>query len=72
MLENLKLLLNGEKDITVEGAYSSAEDAMQSLKKSASPDVMLADLGLPGMSGVELIKRLRNIFPNLKLWHTLF
>ncbi len=72
LLENLKLLLNGDTDITVAGAYSSAEDAMQSLK-GVSPDVMLADLGLPGMSGVELIKKAKEYIPELEIMaHTVF
>lgn len=72
LLGNLKLLLSGEKDITVAGAYSSAEDAMQSLK-DVSPDVMLADLGLPGMSGVELIKKAKEYIPELEIMaHTVF
>ena len=54
--ENLKLLLSGEKNITILGAWGSAEEALPAFKK-LSFDIMLVDLGLPGMSGIELIKR---------------
>jgi len=56
LLDNLKLLLGGEPGITVVGAYPSAEDALHGIAQAA-PDVVLCDLGLPGMSGIELIKR---------------
>ncbi len=72
LLESLKLLLSGESNITVTGAYGSAEDALRSLKKAA-PEVMLADLGLPGMSGIELIKRAKEDMPQLEIMaHTVF
>jgi len=72
LLENLTLLLRGEEGITVAGSYRSAEDAMRSLK-SATPEVMLTDLGLPGMSGVELIKKAKEEIPSLEIMaHTVF
>ncbi len=70
--ESLKLLLAGETEITVAGAYGSAEDALRALKKSA-PDGMLADLGLPGMTGIELIKKAKDELPSLEIMaHTVF
>lgn len=72
LLENLTLLLRGEEGITVAGAYRSAEDAMKSLR-NAAPEVMLTDLGLPGMSGVELIKKAKEEMPSLEIMaHTVF
>ncbi len=72
LLESLKLLLGGEQGITVAGAFGSAEDALRVLKK-ASPEVMLADLGLPGMSGIELIKQAKDNMPQLEIMaHTVF
>jgi signal transduction histidine kinase/CheY-like chemotaxis protein/chemotaxis methyl-accepting protein methylase len=51
--------------IEVEG---SAEDALESLRRRR-PDVMLCDIGLPGMDGLELATRLRAdpAFSDLKL-----
>jgi two-component system NarL family response regulator len=72
LLENLTLLLRGEEGITVAGSYRSAEDALKALK-SAAPEVMLTDLGLPGMSGVELIKKAKEEMPSLEIMaHTVF
>jgi DNA-binding NarL/FixJ family response regulator len=70
--ESLKLLLSGEQGIAVLGAFSNAEDALRALA-SLSPEVMLADLGLPGMSGIELIKRAKEQMPQLEIMaHTVF
>ncbi len=72
LLGSLKLLLDGEPDITVAGAFGSAEDALKGIGKS-SPDIMLVDLGLPGMSGVELIKRVKEKMPEVEIMaHTIF
>lgn len=72
LLENLSLLLRGEEGITVAGSYRSAEDALRFLR-DAAPEVMLTDLGLPGMSGVELIKKAKDLIPSLEIMaHTVF
>lgn len=72
LLENLKLLLNGEPGITVTGSFCSAEEALPALTKFP-PDVLLVDLGLPGMSGVELIKKVKQEIPGTEiLTHTIF
>lgn len=72
LLESLKLILGGEAGITVAGAFGSAEEALRALRKSA-PEVMLTDLGLPGMSGIELIKKAKDDMPSLEIMtHTVF
>ena len=70
--ENLRMLLSGEPGIAVKGAYGSAEEALSAVRKAA-PDVMLVDLGLPGMSGVELIKKIKEQSPGTDIMtHTVF
>jgi DNA-binding NarL/FixJ family response regulator len=55
LLENLRLLLEGEPGFSVVGAFHSAEDALEANPWSES-DVLLVDIDLPGLSGVELIR----------------
>ncbi len=70
--ENLRLLLSGELGITVAATAGSAEEALPAIRKN-TPDVMLVDLGLPGMSGVELIKKVKDKFPGIEIMtHTVF
>ncbi len=72
LLESLRMLLSGESGITVSGAFRSAEEALPALGQ-IRPDVMLVDLGLPGMSGVELIKKIKEEAPSPEIMaHTVF
>ena len=44
-------------------AYETAEQALEYLGHSPPPLVMLVDVDLPGMSGMELIEQLRRVHP---------
>src|SRR5688572_27741713 len=57
--EGLAALINGTPGYKCVEAYSMMETALACIEKD-SPDLILTDLGLPGMSGIE---RLRAIFP---------
>ena len=70
--ENLKLLLSGEQGVSVVSTYASAEDALVGIKRSR-PDVLLTDIGLPGMSGIDLIREVKDRMPDLEIMaHTVF
>ena len=44
--------------------YSNAEDALVGLPKD-KPDVVLMDINLPGMNGVECVRKLKQIAPEI-------
>lgn len=72
LLKNLELLLNGEPDISVIGTFTSAEETLAEIEK-IEPEMILVDLGLPGMSGTTLIKKLKEMMPNVEIMaHTVF
>jgi DNA-binding NarL/FixJ family response regulator len=52
-----RLILGGEADIDVIGEADSAEAALPQIRK-LKPDVVLCDLHLPGLSGLELTERI--------------
>ena len=56
--EGVSNLLGISRDIRVIGAVGSAEEALTAVP-AAKPDVLLLDMKLPNMDGVELIRRLR-------------
>lgn len=58
----VRRLLELEADIVLRGCFSSGEEAVRRVP-DARPDVVLMDLGLPGMSGAECIKRLKAVLP---------
>jgi len=60
--EGLTALINGTAGFQCVASYGMMETALAKIERDA-PDVILTDLGLPGMSGIEGIERLREIFP---------
>src|SRR5512133_334360 len=64
--QGLGQLVNAEPDLVVSGAAGSAEDALKALE-TAEPDLVLVDISLPGKSGLDLIKELRQNSSKLKL-----
>ena len=58
----LVTLLGGTPGIRVVGSFGSMEPALAALPKVRA-DVALLDLGLPGMSGIDGVRRLREISP---------
>src|SRR5437899_2441498 len=60
--EGLAILINGTSGFGTTGAFGSIESAL--LKIAADrPDIILVDIGLPGMSGIEGIPLLRERHP---------
>lgn len=55
--------LNEPEDLNCAGSFSNCEEALQALSKQTAPDVILIDLGLPGMAGSEGIKEFRRRCP---------
>ncbi len=55
--------ISATSDLKCHGACGSAEDALSFAAKH-SFDVALVDIGLPGMSGLECIRRLRELVPD--------
>lgn len=53
--EGLSALINGTAGYSCIGAYSNCESFLDKLD-SASADVVLMDIGLPGMNGIEGVK----------------
>ncbi len=60
----LARLLDGAEDFRCISQYASAEDALAGLPKD-KPDVVLMDINLPGMNGVECVRRLKQIAPEI-------
>ena len=46
--------------------YANAEDAIADLPKT-KPDVVLMDINLPGMNGVECVRKLKAILPQMQV-----
>lgn len=64
--ESLALLINGTPGYACIGAYPNCEKGIKGILKDP-PDVVLMDIGLPGISGIEGIKILKEKMPELDI-----
>ena len=64
--EALTALINGTPGYKCAGSFRSMEEALEKVRYEM-PDVMLCDIGLPGMSGIEGIRILKESHPGLLL-----
>ena len=66
VLAGLHSLLGGLENIEVAGTASNAFDAIPFLKRN-KVDVVLLDINLPDISGIDLCKRINKEFPQVKI-----
>ena len=64
--EGLRVLIEGTPGFRCTGAYATVEDAIGALGQGP-PDIVIVDIGLPGMSGTEGIRRLKDRYPDLPI-----
>jgi DNA-binding NarL/FixJ family response regulator len=64
--DGLELLLNLEQDIEVLGTARDGAEALE-LVESKQPDLVLMDLKMPGMNGIEATRQIRAKFPTTKV-----
>jgi len=62
--EGLTVLINGSPGFRCIASFRTMEDALHSTW-GRIPDVVLTDIGLPGMSGIEGTRVLKERYPNL-------
>jgi DNA-binding NarL/FixJ family response regulator len=62
--EGLAMLISGTEGFICKGKFGSMEEGLRRVG-AENPDVVLCDIGLPGMDGIEGIKILKEKFPEL-------
>jgi DNA-binding NarL/FixJ family response regulator len=62
--EGLTTLINFTEGFECTGSYRSMEEAIPKISAKV-PDVLLSDIGLPGMDGIQGIKILKDRFPGM-------
>ncbi|MGB0125247.1 MAG: response regulator transcription factor [Silvibacterium sp.] len=62
--QGLALLINREQDLAVCGEAEEAQAAMMAIA-GKQPDILIADISLNGPDGLDLLKSLRTLYPDL-------
>lgn len=62
----LQAILNGTEGYTCTGAFADGSRWMQDVKRS-EPDVILMDIEMPGLNGIEISSLILSAFPNIKI-----
>ena len=63
---NLAHLVARAADLRLVGEYDCAENALAQIP-AAAPDVVLMDINLPGMNGIECVRRLKAALPKVQI-----
>ena len=65
-------LINGSDGFECVGAFENCANLMRNVKDT-QPDIVLMDIGMPGINGIEAVSLLREKYPDLKiLMQTIF
>lgn len=62
--EGLAMLIGGTSGFRCVGRFRSMEEAIMHITREM-PDIVLTDIGLPGIDGIEGIRRLRRSYPKM-------
>ena len=59
--------LDESPEFELVGSCGSVEEFIEEAKVMKEPDVLLQDISLPGMSGLEAVRHVKKIFPNVEI-----
>lgn len=65
--EGLKTVLNLEESINIISAVASGKEALSLLNPIALPDLVLLDIRMTEMDGVETVKKIKQTYPEIKV-----
>ena len=66
LLDSLEIILTYSGGYEIMGKAGNGVEALECLRKDV-PDVMLVDLNMPGMGGIELIPKVHAEYPDIKI-----
>jgi len=63
----IRLLLEADKGIAIEGEANNAQEVLTILRSGRSADIVLTDITIPELNGSSLIREIHRISPNAKV-----
>jgi DNA-binding NarL/FixJ family response regulator len=64
--ESISMLLKTVKEFEVVGSYSHVLDCVEDVKE-CRPDVVLMDIEMPGMTGIEAVQKIKKDLPHIQI-----
>jgi DNA-binding NarL/FixJ family response regulator len=64
--KSLAALIRSDKELELAGAYADPMNIVEETKEQM-PDVMIMDIGMPGMSGIEAVALVKRNFPEVRV-----
>ncbi|WP_195264332.1 MULTISPECIES: response regulator transcription factor [unclassified Clostridium] len=64
--EGLNRIISFEEDLIICGEFRNGEELLNNIKEY-DPDVILLDINMPGKNGIETLKILKILYPNIKI-----
>ena len=66
VLDGLESLLQQEPEFQVLASLHSGEEVLEMLK-SQQPNILLTDFSLPGISGIDFVRQVKKLYPQVKI-----
>jgi DNA-binding NarL/FixJ family response regulator len=63
----IKMLLKEDPELNVVGEACNGMDVLNLLSKDVSADLILSDIAMPEMDGINLLGKLRQLYPKIKI-----
>lgn len=64
--ESLQQLVNNAEDMYCTGAFPDANKILRNMQ-SSNPDVVMMDINMPGISGIEAVQQIKEKYPDVQI-----